>query len=321
MSREIIGPALPPGYRSREKEEEEEKDDDVAGPVLPPGYKCVHSSESSDDSEQDSSPPPWHHKGRPSTQERTEAKRRKQSPSPAASEDEDDGFFGPALPPGFMKQTDSPDRLITGPALPPSFRNIDLKSEDDGGNSGSSNPPGFKEKAGDSSEDEDVIGPLPAKGPVQSSVAEDFERRARKMKQKLTVGDDDGSKQPARESWMTELPPELTGFVLGPRTFKRRAGEKSGDRTAWTDTPADKERKAEEKQEAKVSTSKSDEKAPLSERDKRLADQVSTYNVSVIVKVLSPFAFTLKIKVYHKRGLPICSPGKVPLFTLQSFFS
>lgn len=43
---------------------------------------------------------------------------------------------------------------------------------------------------------------------------------------------------------MTELPPEMKDFGLGPRTFKRRADDKSGDRSVWTDTPADRERKA-----------------------------------------------------------------------------
>lgn len=43
---------------------------------------------------------------------------------------------------------------------------------------------------------------------------------------------------------MTELPPELKNFGLGPRTFKRRADDKSGDRSVWTDMPADRERKA-----------------------------------------------------------------------------
>lgn len=43
---------------------------------------------------------------------------------------------------------------------------------------------------------------------------------------------------------MTELPPELKSFGFGPRTFKRRADDKSGDRSVWTDTPADRERKA-----------------------------------------------------------------------------
>jgi hypothetical protein len=54
----------------------------------------------------------------------------------------------------------------------------------------------------------------------------------------------DSSKPITRESWMTELPPEMKEFGLGPRTFKRRADDKSGDRSVWTDTPADRERKA-----------------------------------------------------------------------------
>lgn len=54
----------------------------------------------------------------------------------------------------------------------------------------------------------------------------------------------DEPKQVTRESWMTELPPELKNFGFGPRTFKRRADDKSGDRSIWTDTPADRERKA-----------------------------------------------------------------------------
>lgn len=42
----------------------------------------------------------------------------------------------------------------------------------------------------DSDDDDDgIVGPLPAKGPVQSNVAEDIERRAWKMKQKLTGKD------------------------------------------------------------------------------------------------------------------------------------
>ncbi|KAG8586071.1 hypothetical protein GDO81_005235 [Engystomops pustulosus] len=124
-----------------------------------------------------------------------------------------------------------------------------------------------------------MVGPLPAKGPVQSSVAEDFERRAWKMKQKL-MSNDGEPKNPARESWMTELPPELTNFGLGPRTFKRRTNERSGDRSDWTDTPADKERKAREKREGKASSKKGDEIPQVSERDKRLSEQVSMYNDS-----------------------------------------
>ncbi|KAM8976645.1 GPALPP motifs-containing protein 1 [Pelodytes ibericus] len=269
MSREVIGPALPPGFENREEEEESDK---VAGPVLPPGYTRNHSSNSSDDSDHDNGPNPWHHRRESSTREASNDKRKL-----SQSEEDDSGFFGPALPPGFKKTSDSPERPVLGPALPPGFsRHLD--SEDSPDDTDPSSPCGFKETA-ESSEDEGIIGPLPAEGPVVSSVAEDIERRAMKMKQKLTTNDDE-PKSAARESWMTELPPELTNIGLGPRTFKRRANEKSGDRSIWTDTPADREKKAREKQETKVSSTKKEEKAPLSERDKRLADQVSTYNDS-----------------------------------------
>ena len=43
---------------------------------------------------------------------------------------------------------------------------------------------------------------------------------------------------------MTELPPELQHIGLGARTFKKKAGPEKGDRSMWTDTPADRERKA-----------------------------------------------------------------------------
>ncbi|XP_068123861.1 GPALPP motifs-containing protein 1 isoform X1 [Hyperolius riggenbachi] len=270
MSRDIIGPALPPGFRSASDQEEQEE---VAGPVLPPGYKYNQSSESSEDSDQETSSHKKH-KRRSAGQDRNEAASRHVGKTP----DDDDEFFGPALPPGFKKQSDSPERPVIGPALPPGFRRQQSDDEDDSDLKGSEDTK-FK-SADDGKEedgDDDMIGPVPAKGPVQSSTIEDIEQRAWKMKQKLT-GKDDGPKNPTRESWMTELPPELTNFGLGPRTFKRRAHEKSGDRSDWTDTPADRERKTKEKQEGKVSSSKTEEKPEVSERDRRLSEQVSTYN-------------------------------------------
>ncbi|XP_044869052.1 GPALPP motifs-containing protein 1 isoform X3 [Mauremys mutica] len=169
--------------------------------------------------------------------------------------------------------------LQRGPALPPGFKKPTQYTEDNSCSIGSSISSEFHTQATDSEEDDAVIGPMPAKGPVESSVTRDFERRAQRMKEKLT-SDDDGSKQVSRESWMTELPPELKGFGLGPRTFKRRTDEKSGDKSIWTDTPADRERKAQEMQEAKKSASKDDEEIVLSARDKRLAEQLSSYNDS-----------------------------------------
>lgn len=46
------------------------------------------------------------------------------------------------------------------------------------------------QKETDSSEDENIVGPMPAKGPVNYSVTTEFEKRAQRMKEKLTKGDD-----------------------------------------------------------------------------------------------------------------------------------
>ena len=50
------------------------------------------------------------------------------------------------------------------------------------------------QKETDSSEEEDIVGPMPAKGPVNSSVSTEFEKRAQRMKEKLTKGDNVGFK-------------------------------------------------------------------------------------------------------------------------------
>ena len=44
-----------------------------------------------------------------------------------------------------------------------------------------------------------------------------------------------------RENWMLELPPERAAdFGLGPRQFRIRTKPESGDRSVWTDMPADR---------------------------------------------------------------------------------
>lgn len=268
MARDLIGPALPPGFKEHATVEDEERDPSpVAGPALPPNYRSC-SSDSSDSDEDSSSLSEEDDTG-------PTAKKQRQD----QDDDDDDGFFGPALPPGFKKQDDSPPRPIIGPALPPGF--IKSPPKNDTGREGpGQGPPFFNSEEAESGEDEDIVGPMPAKGPVNYSVTTEFEKRAQRMKEKLTKGDDDSSKPITRESWMTELPPEMKDFGLGPRTFKRRADDKSGDRSVWTDTPADRERKAKEIQEARKSFSKKDEENILSGRDKRLAEQVSSYNES-----------------------------------------
>uniref|UniRef100_A0A8C4U941 GPALPP motifs-containing protein 1 n=1 Tax=Falco tinnunculus TaxID=100819 RepID=A0A8C4U941_FALTI len=281
MARELIGPALPPGFPRCAEADPDEDFSQVAGPALPPGYKSSCGSETPDSDDDLESLPLPRDTSRDSEEETEGDPAPKKPKRIQEDDDDDDGFFGPALPPGFKKQDDSPERPIIGPALPPGFR----KPSQDTGSSRCSIGPSlsseFRTQVTDSSEEEDnLIGPMPAKGPVESDVTKDFERRAQRMKEKLTSADSDESKQVTRELWMTELPPELKSFGFGPRTFKRRADDKSGDRSIWTDTPADRERKAKEREEAKKSACKDNEETVLSGREKRLVEQVTSYNES-----------------------------------------
>ena len=79
---------------------------------------------------------------------------------------------------------------VLGPALPPGFRRAASDDEDDGdsddGIPGPALPPGYTAERSSGEEEEDVIGPMPARGPVDDSVLRDIERRAQKMKDKLT---------------------------------------------------------------------------------------------------------------------------------------
>ncbi|KAM3837288.1 GPALPP motifs-containing protein 1 isoform 1-T1 [Vipera latastei] len=260
-SRDLIGPALPPHLAASAAASVDSGP--VAGPALPPGYKenskyfdsgekyvsAQMRKETDLDSEEDKDLSPVPRKQR------------------RCQEEDDDGFFGPALPPGFKKQDESPERPIIGPALPPGFKKLSEDAEE---------KPCYKSQASDSSEEEeDIFGPMPARGSVESNPGAEIEDRARRMKERLLGHDDDGSKESKRESWMIDLPPELKNFGLGPRTFKRRANDDSGDRSIWTDTPADREKKAKE---AKKPIAKDNAEGFFSERDRRLAEQISSHN-------------------------------------------
>ncbi|XP_051870949.1 GPALPP motifs-containing protein 1 [Pristis pectinata] len=290
----LIGPALPPGYRARGQRSQPDSDrrrrpraaldETVAGPALPPGFRSSKSSESSDDDEvvyctnerKQSSAQELGKSDRIAMEESngTSRARCKQLAAPQIEDDGDDGFFGPALPPGFPKREQSPERPFIGPALPPGFSRSEKETELAVPSSLSMLPPD------EDSDEETLIGPMPSTGTVENSVVADIERRSNRMKEKLVSGDMDDSQKQARESWMTELPPVLQNIGLGARTFKRRANGESSDRSIWTDTPADRERKAQEMLEAKVSSAKDSEQPNISERDKRLAKEVASYNES-----------------------------------------
>ncbi|XP_042344032.1 GPALPP motifs-containing protein 1 [Plectropomus leopardus] len=300
-SDKLIGPALPPMFRKEESDEDADDDGGFSGPALPPDYKRREPSSSSDDSEQE-----------------VTVKRAKTKHTAAERvdntkvQDDDDGFFGPALPPGFKKQQHSPEMPpLLGPALPPGFRRAAYDNDDDDGEDGNdlpgpALPPGYKaESSSSEGEDEDVIGPMPAKGAIESSVALDFERRAQRMKEKLTGNDT--PEVLARESWMTELPPELQHIGLGARTFKKRSGPENKDRSIWTDTPADRERKARERHERKQKGEVEKDDVPqLSQKDVEMAAKVSQYNESKRAESLvSMHTKKMKEKAKEKADKPV----------------
>ncbi|KAJ4947153.1 hypothetical protein JOQ06_009194 [Pogonophryne albipinna] len=247
-SDELIGPALPPMFRNRESDEDSDSDEGFSGPALPPGYKRGEPSSSSEDSEEEVTfkRAKTSHTAAQSSAEKVEDTK--------VQEPDEDGFFGPALPPGFMKQQSSPERPpVLGPALPPGFCRAAYEDDDDDNKEeedfpGPALPPGYQAHSSSSEGEDDVIGPMPHKGPVEDSTALDFERRARKMKDKLTG--DDTPEVVARETWMTVLPPELQHIGLGARTFKKKSGPENKDRSMWTDTPEDRERKIRETKRA-----------------------------------------------------------------------
>ena len=180
-------------------------------------------------------------------------------------------FIGPMIPAHLQKNQESqdsdsdsddcgprlPSQPCRGPAPPDTTDarpdNNDEESSDD--DYGPSLPPHLMNKQTeaavtqeDDSSDDEFVGPKLTEITTEvnrESVEAEVEMRARRMRDKLD-GKDEGVKQ--RESWMLELPEEKANrFGLGARQFSRKGvSERGGDRSAWTDSPAEKERKLRE---------------------------------------------------------------------------
>lgn len=184
------------------------------------------------------------------------------APSPTSKSGQD--LYGPSLPPGFTDTSPKPG--IIGPVLPPGFS---ATSQQDAVES-------------DSDDSDDVIGPMPSEAIgddyTDDTAARDFDRRATKMKRRLEGKDSEP--EPRREEWMTALPDNLGLRIgLGSRTFRKNMEDPTADRSAWTDTPADKVRKAEQKK-----SKKDGDAAETSRHQKRhhqemeLEEQLKQYN-------------------------------------------
>ncbi|XP_060078623.1 GPALPP motifs-containing protein 1-like [Ylistrum balloti] len=270
MSDEEYGPALPPEllrqkskdqkFTSSEKGQDPCSDDDndsYIGPILPPSLKQKKMESDQTQPEKD--------------------------------------YIGPVLPPGFgqhkaEEKKNTVDNNMIGPVLPPHLRSVSgSKTMSRSAAIGPALPPGFmkhnRDESDESSADEETIGPLPTemdKGDSTGYEAYQFEERARKMKDRLE-GKDNKEEKLVRESWMTELPSTKLGQSIGlsARTFRANAGPDLTDRSVWTDTPEEKEKKFKDAALGTGKGSKRDrEDYQPSKRDKKLRKQIEEYNQS-----------------------------------------
>lgn len=186
-------------------------------------------------------------------------------------------IIGPSLPPGMQKSSDSDDLSDEGPLtvkmdpeMSPEYSNQDGQDEID-------------DDDDDDENDDETVGPMPSEmsqgvGVVQ--VAEDFEQRAKRMKDQLTTVKAEAEEGPSkREEWMTELPPEMSkNFGLQNRQFsKGHGGIEDKDRSSWTEIAGVKN---EHDSMNKGKKRKREDEKIISVRDQQLHQQVEEYNKS-----------------------------------------
>jgi len=187
----------------------------------------------------------------------------------ADSTDSEDDSFGPRLPATACR----------GPAPPPVPREGEEESDSDS-DYGPSLPPGFKvseRKEESDSDDDGMVGPSieeKAGGRSAQQIADEIEARSKRMKDKLEGKDNQEVK---RETWMLELPEEKAnrfGLLPTARQFSRKGVEERGqDRSAWTDTPQEKQRKLEG---GASSETVDDQQVRLHQKRDREMDKVAT---------------------------------------------
>lgn len=160
----------------------------------------------------------------------------KSKSSKSESEDDaspDEDFYGPKPPPkpSTLPQTSiSNEAKYVGPTLPPAHILSKLQES-------APEPDSYLS----SSEDDDMIGPLPGGSNFE------LEKRAIELKMSKISGESSTSntETSGREEWMLELPKinSVAGMGLAARQFRANDRPDFSDRTSWTDTPEEREKK------------------------------------------------------------------------------
>ncbi|XP_066923233.1 GPALPP motifs-containing protein 1-like [Clytia hemisphaerica] len=295
-----IGPQLPPHLMKKNTEnvKDEKSQKEYVGPALPPYLK--KSKESSIGPSQ----PSFVKNDTQSIGPLLPPHLRK---SQESNDDDDDSPLGPAS--SSMNVQSTCESKSYGPALPPGMGKRPDASLNANNKSEISEDDGY-----DDEDDDEIVGPLLpsfAEEASAKSVAEEFEERASAMRNKLT-GKAEGDGPAQRENWMLELPPEFSkNFGMGPRTFRSKAVD-CGDRSVWTDTPADKERKRMERQQAAMAGEKrKQEKAPAkvpTKEELEMQSRVQQYNTATRPQSLLEMHQTKKKKTDEEAGDKVRRP-------------
>lgn len=199
--------------------------------------------------------------------------------TPAVEEDID--TIGPALPPHLIKNNHKEEESIRviGPTLP---ANLQLPPATTNDSSESELSP-FSEEEPSAAEDDDFIGPMPGASSSRSQL--ELEQRALELKLRHLESDrydPNAAAVQSREDWMLELPDirKVSDMGLGARQFRTREKLEIGDRTVWTDTPSERERKKAAGHSSKDLARErelEDERRKTAERDKQQEDLIKRH--------------------------------------------
>ncbi|CAH1175972.1 unnamed protein product [Phaedon cochleariae] len=206
----------------------------------------------------------------------------------SVSSAENNHAIGPTLPQQIMikKQITSEEtKKVLGPALPPHLKTTEKAAQSHATSPlpnelgatdrciGPSLPFHLRKKLAeaDTTDNEEIneietYGPVPV-GSSFSQAHLDLEERALQMK--INQLGPNEKKDPVREEWMVQLPDaKASNLGLGPRQFRAKAGPDLSDRSSWTDTPQDKDKKKQGKEEPKVDLQREAELREIRKRDK-----------------------------------------------------
>lgn len=278
--RDAYGPSLPPGFQPRKNTEDSEN---VYGPSAPsksqigpriPANSNFEDKDDEEDSDEDTYGP------MPPNNDPT---KNSSNDEGLDDEDDDDDMYGAALPPHLLNKKPETDgscttsirkQVTVGPCLPPGYKAPPL-----------SESTAMRSEEFDQSDDDDqgVVGPMPSNKAFNEEEyrIREMELRAKRMRDKLEGKGE--NKIIERESWMLELPEDKSylsslGGVVAPRQFRTKTPGEKGDRSVWTDSPAEREARKQGKKLDKEETEVTPAMIASKKRDAELAVAVESYN-------------------------------------------